>query len=85
MKRKNTKQDKMNKLRGHRLPRSSQHASLANNISATERKIQKEIAIMKKLRHPHVVQLLEVVNDTLREKIYMGKPHRSIYAELVSY
>ena len=32
----------------------------------------KEIAIMKKLRHPNVVQLLEVLNDNLRERIYMG-------------
>ncbi|PCH42122.1 kinase-like protein, partial [Wolfiporia cocos MD-104 SS10] len=34
-------------------------------------KIRKEIAIMKKCRHPHVVRLLEVIDDRLAEKIYM--------------
>lgn len=29
---------------------------------------------MKKLRHPHVVQLLEVMDDRMKEKIYMGEP-----------
>lgn len=65
----------MSLLRKHKLPRTSQHTSLANSKTVTEMKILKEIAIMKKLRHPHVVQLLEVLNDNLKEKIYMGKPH----------
>jgi [calcium/calmodulin-dependent protein kinase] kinase len=28
---------------------------------------------MKKCRHGHVVRLLEVIDDKLKEKIYMGK------------
>ena len=34
--------------------------------------IREEIAIMKKLNHPHVVRLLEVIDDPLTDKIYMG-------------
>lgn len=85
MKRRNPKQDMMSLLRKPRLPRSPQHMSLANNMSATELKILKEIAIMKKLRHPHVVQLLEVLNDNLKEKIYMGTCLPSIYALFSSH
>ena len=35
--------------------------------------VLKEIAIMKKLDHPHVVQLHEVIDDVDRDKLYMGK------------
>ena len=62
----------MSLLRRPRLPRSPEHLSVANNLGATEIKILKEIAIMKKLRHPNVVQLEEVLNDNLKERIYMG-------------
>ncbi|TPX36258.1 hypothetical protein SmJEL517_g01468 [Synchytrium microbalum] len=34
-------------------------------------KIQREIAIMKKCDHPHVVKLLEVIDDPAAEKIYL--------------
>ena len=27
---------------------------------------------MKKLNHPHVVRLLEVIDDPMQDKIYMG-------------
>jgi [calcium/calmodulin-dependent protein kinase] kinase len=38
-------------------------------------KIKKEIAIMKKLKHPNVVTLFEVIDDPNQEKIYMGMTH----------
>lgn len=61
----------MSKLRKRNLPRSS-NTPLVDQLGSTEHKIRKEIAIMKKLSHPHVVRLLEVIDDPLRYKIYMG-------------
>lgn len=75
----------MSLLRRPRLPRSPQHLSVANNLGATEIKILKEIAIMKKLRHPNVVQLMEVLNDNLKERIYMGTLSPSLSACCCSY
>lgn len=46
---------------------------VANNIGSTENKIRKEIAIMKKCSHHHVVELLEVIDDPMDKKIYMGQ------------
>ncbi|KAI0925686.1 hypothetical protein AcW1_008060 [Taiwanofungus camphoratus] len=70
VKRKNVKVDRMSKLRKRNFP-SSPHVPLADQLGSTEHKIRKEIAIMKKCRHPHVVRLLEVIDDKLNEKIYM--------------
>lgn len=39
-------------------------------MSSTENSIRKEIAIMKKCRHPNVVQLFEVIDDPQQDKIY---------------
>ena len=33
--------------------------------------VEREVAIMKKLRHPHVVQLVEVLDDPSCEKLYL--------------
>ncbi|KAI0833546.1 kinase-like domain-containing protein [Trametes gibbosa] len=65
-----SKSDRMSKLRKRNLPRSS-NTPLVDQLGSTEHKIRKEIAIMKKLNHPHVVRLLEVIDDPLRDKIYM--------------
>lgn len=35
--------------------------------------VLREIAIMKKLDHPNVVQLHEVIDDEEGDKLYMGK------------
>lgn len=54
------------------LPASGRpRVSVANNIGSTENKIRKEIAIMKKCDHHHVVRLLEVIDDPMEKKIYM--------------
>lgn len=71
VKRKNPKVDRMSKLRKRNLP-TSQHMRLTDQLGSTEQKIKKEIAIMKKCKHPHVVRLLEVIDDQLHERIYMG-------------
>ncbi|KAI0649052.1 kinase-like domain-containing protein [Trametes meyenii] len=65
-----SKSDRMNKLRRRNLPRAS-NTPLVDQLGSTEHKIRKEIAIMKKLNHPHVVRLLEVIDDPLNDKIYM--------------
>ena len=54
-------------------PRSSGHLPVVDRLETTEQKVRKEIAIMKKLRHPHIVRLFEVIDDRLKDKIYMGK------------
>ena len=35
--------------------------------------VSKEIAVMKKLDHPNVVRLHEVIDDEDRDKLYMGE------------
>ncbi|KAI0090984.1 kinase-like domain-containing protein, partial [Irpex rosettiformis] len=70
VKRKNPKVDRMSQLRKNHLP-VSPHLPLTDKLGITEQKIRKEIAIMKKCNHPHVVKLLEVIDDGLNEKIYM--------------
>ncbi|RIA89443.1 kinase-like domain-containing protein [Glomus cerebriforme] len=42
-----------------------------NNDLTNEQKIRKEIAIMKKCIHPHVVRLKEVIDNPMSRKIYM--------------
>jgi len=39
--------------------------------NSTMNSIRKEIAIMKKCRHPHLVRLFEIIDDANAEKIYM--------------
>jgi serine/threonine protein kinase len=36
--------------------------------------VQREIALMKKLQHPFLVQLYEVIDDDEGDKLYLGKP-----------
>src|SRR5579859_7700394 len=43
------------------------------NPMEAEQKIRREIAIMKKCVHPHVVALREVMDDPDSKKIYLGK------------
>lgn len=72
VRRDNPRAEQWKKLRQHRLP-PSPHMPLADKLNTTEAKIRKEIAIMKKCRHPHVVRLYEVIDDRMRDKIYMGE------------
>ncbi|KAI9439668.1 kinase-like domain-containing protein [Lactarius indigo] len=63
--------DRLNQLRRNKIPRSGPHLPVTDNLGSQEYKIKKEIAIMKLCRHPHVVRLLEVIDDKLYQKVYM--------------
>lgn len=76
VKRNNPRAEQMKNLRRQRLPASA-HMPVADRLNTTEAKIKKEIAIMKKLRHPHVVRLYEVIDDRMKEKIYMSMSYVS--------
>jgi len=40
---------------------------------STENSIRKEIAIMKKCRHPNIVQLFEVIDNPQQDKFYLSE------------
>jgi hypothetical protein len=63
----------MRELRRHQsnFP-ASDHTPLTAKVSSTETKIRKEIAIMKKCRHANIVMLLEIIDDPISERIFMG-------------
>lgn len=83
VKRDNPRAKQFRKLRQQRLP-SSAHTPLVDRLGTTEAKIRKEIAIMKKCRHPHVVRLYEVIDDRSKEKIYMGE-HAIVVLDAVAH
>lgn len=61
------------------LPRSND-APVVDQIHTVESKIKKEIAIMKKCKHPHVVRLFEVIDDRQLNSIYMSTFESSSYS-----
>ncbi|KAF8501787.1 kinase-like domain-containing protein [Russula emetica] len=67
----NPRADRLNQLKRKRIPRSGPHLPVTDNLGSQEYKIKKEIAVMKLCRHPHVVRLLEVIDDKLYQKVYM--------------
>ena len=52
------------------VPRISNKRRLGR-IGSPEDKVKKEIAILKKARHPNVVSLLEVIDDPAKHKVYI--------------
>ncbi|KAF2662310.1 kinase-like protein [Lophiostoma macrostomum CBS 122681] len=57
--------------------RYSKRRRLGKNTSH-EDKIKKEIAILKKARHPNIVSLLEVIDDPSRKKVYIVLEHMQL-------
>ncbi|KAK5688853.1 hypothetical protein LTS10_000832 [Elasticomyces elasticus] len=51
--------------------RYSKRRKLGKLVSAAEDKVKKEVAILKKVRHPNIVTLLEVIDDPTRKKVYI--------------
>lgn len=51
--------------------RYSKRRKLGKIVSAAEDKVKKEVAILKKARHPNIVALLEVIDDPTRKKVYI--------------
>lgn len=78
MNRKNAKEDKMKMLRKNVI-QPSPHTPHTDRLGSTENKIRKEIAIMKKCRHAHIVRLLEVIDDRMKSKIYMSESYFALF------
>lgn len=71
--RRDTVIDKYSRLKANRLALTApSEPAVVARLNTTELKIKKEIAIMKKLSHPNVVRLFEVIDDRMKEKVYMG-------------
>ena len=52
------------------VPRFSSKRRLGK-LGAPEDRVKKEVAILKKARHPNVVSLLEVIDDPNKKKVYI--------------
>ncbi len=46
-------------------------------------KVYREIAIMKKLDHPNVCKLVEVLDDPEEDNLYMGKTRYLLYKKVL--
>lgn len=65
------------------IPRFSKKRRLGKvTAMSPQDKTKKEIAILKKIRHPNVVALLEVIDDPELKKIYMVLEHAE-YGEII--
>ncbi|KAK8212777.1 hypothetical protein M8818_002942 [Zalaria obscura] len=51
--------------------RYSKKRRLGKLVGDAEDKVKKEVAILKKARHPNIVALLEVIDDPARKKVYI--------------
>ncbi|KEQ62851.1 kinase-like protein, partial [Aureobasidium melanogenum CBS 110374] len=51
-------------------------------LGNAEDKVKKEVAILKKARHPNIVALLEVIDDPARKKVYIVLEPQNLDADL---
>ncbi|KAH9204256.1 kinase-like domain-containing protein [Leptodontidium sp. 2 PMI_412] len=57
------------------IPRFSKKRRLGRVTASPEEKTKREIAILKKVRHPNIVGLLEIIDDPVLKKIYLVLEH----------
>ncbi len=61
-------------LSGRGLPQRKAPSGASRKMAEDPlQKVYREIAIMKKLDHPNVVKLVEVLDDPEQDNLYMGK------------
>lgn len=72
MKRENKQLDNLGLLTQNRKQREA-GISVANKVKANERKIRREIAILKRLKHPNIVSLIEVLDDPTKKRVHIGE------------
>ena len=58
-------------------PSTTSQGSGSGGIGADD-KVKREVAIMKRLDHPNIVRLKEVIDDAKSKKVFMGKPLHGI-------
>ena len=58
---------------GHRRLDSRERLEEEEEEQGPLERIRKEVAILKKCRHPNILRLYEVINDPAMEKIYLGR------------
>lgn len=59
-----------------------QRNSKTGPISHPLERVHREIAVLKKLDHPNVVKLVEVLDDPAQDNLYMGNIIIHIYSML---
>ena len=59
-------------------PRQKAGSGREMNIVNPLDRVYREIAILKKLDHPNVVKLVEVLDDPARDNLYMGRRGASL-------
>lgn len=58
------------------IPRTTEgKTSVVDRVENAEKKVKREIAIMKKCHHGQIVRLYEVIDDRMSKSIYMGKDY----------
>jgi len=74
MKRNNKEIDRYAQLAENARNRDPQRLSPVNKVKTNEKKIRREIAILRRLNHPNVVSLIEVLDDPTKKRVHIGNP-----------
>jgi serine/threonine protein kinase len=58
--------------------RDPQKVPPVNKVQANEKKIRREIAILRRLKHPNIVSLIEVLDDPTKKRVHIGDARSTI-------